>query len=750
MQLNMPRGHQDYDGDDGVGNSLSDKSQQLGNIYGSQVDQHRDRSGRREAVGTKRQRKSWKDAGARETSTQGRYSHSWNEHRLNSDGTVFKTGRWSPEEDELLRKAFDDYCHSKGLVGEEKRRLTTETVKGTELHDCWLEISSVFKHRTVRSVMRRAIRLMHPGNHKGAWTDEEKAELVMLVQKHGKAWKKIGSIMNRMPHGVAGTYERLTAGGVPAAKVVTNVANNNNNDLVGLGLSTNTFSQNLEPPVLPGVNRNTIIQTPLQSGVWSHSEEAALINAVRKYGKPVTVDGSTTGFTDIPWNAVSAAVGTRSASQCVSKWSSSSARLLGITWTPESDRALIDAILKDGGENMSEVYWQHLIPGRTAVDCKSRFETLCRKFCGPSAAQSLGAPTTTGMKHTFIELVDILDEKIPRIQEVQINPNLVGLQGLSFPSAPGVSSGILDSNLNMQGLGGLNLGFLNPNQPPGLGNMNIPNMSALSQQPGAPGSQNNSFVNALMAAAAVAAINASLRNTAGQQNPNVPGVAGVTGLPGLQNPSGLPNMPNMPSMPQLHPGLVNNPSLQSGENYENSQQNLLNRNDHNAPQLHMPSGLNLAHLQGLVPPSLQMPEGVPPLGMNVPLNLANIGLGGLGSLNAGGGAAAGVGSGMRPGMLPIGLMGGDGSNSMGNAAGNNPQGSMGSQNQLQVNPAMYASMAGMPHGLSSAMVSNMASNLSGGMADASGAMKPAQTGIPRENERNSGRMHPHGGENSSE
>jgi molybdopterin/thiamine biosynthesis adenylyltransferase len=77
-------------------------------------------------------------------------------------------------------------CAMHSLEGDARLRPLVETAKGSPEQDVWRYCAEGFKHRTLRSVMRRAIRLLHPSNHKGEFSEEERALVVQLVGLAGK------------------------------------------------------------------------------------------------------------------------------------------------------------------------------------------------------------------------------------------------------------------------------------------------------------------------------------------------------------------------------------------------------------------------------------------------------------------------------------------------------------------------------------------------------------------------------------
>lgn len=254
--------------------------------------------------------------------------HTWNEHRTNSSG--FKAGRWNAVEDHALLERFDDYCAMHSLEGDARLRPLVETAKGSPEQDVWRYCAEGFKHRTLRSVMRRAIRLLHPSNHKGEFSEEERALVVQLVAKHGPAWKTIGRIMGRFPPTLAVLWTRIGGGDATV------------------------------------------------TGLWSASEEALLLELVVRHGERNPATG---GYTNVPWTVVARELGTRTPGQVLAKWNSGFAeRRLGQSWTAADDLALATAVLADGGEARDEVYWHELLPGRLAADCRRRFDQLAKRL----------------------------------------------------------------------------------------------------------------------------------------------------------------------------------------------------------------------------------------------------------------------------------------------------------------------------------------------------------------------------------
>jgi Myb-like DNA-binding domain len=64
------------------------------------------------------------------------------------------------------------------------------------LNGAWRKISTHFPNRTIQSIYRHSLRMLHPFK-RGAWTEEEALRLVQLVASKGKKWTIIQDLLNR-------------------------------------------------------------------------------------------------------------------------------------------------------------------------------------------------------------------------------------------------------------------------------------------------------------------------------------------------------------------------------------------------------------------------------------------------------------------------------------------------------------------------------------------------------------------------
>ncbi|CAJ1966858.1 unnamed protein product [Cylindrotheca closterium] len=116
-----------------------------------------------------------------------------------------KTGKFSKEESETVRKAVEEFCTLKEIS---VARLCSECDHKAELKGAWMEIAKQLPHRSVQSVYRHGLRQLHPFK-RGAWTDEECELLVNLVQRTGKKWASIQQKLNRSADSCRDKYREM-------------------------------------------------------------------------------------------------------------------------------------------------------------------------------------------------------------------------------------------------------------------------------------------------------------------------------------------------------------------------------------------------------------------------------------------------------------------------------------------------------------------------------------------------------------
>ncbi|KAL2707510.1 Myb-like DNA-binding protein BAS1 [Kluyveromyces marxianus] len=90
---------------------------------------------------------------------------------------VLRKGKWTPEEDELLLKSYEEH--------------------GPQ----WLKISYVLKHRTEDQCAKRYIEVLDPStkDRLRPWDEEEDVLLIAKVKKYGTKWRQISTEMDARP-----------------------------------------------------------------------------------------------------------------------------------------------------------------------------------------------------------------------------------------------------------------------------------------------------------------------------------------------------------------------------------------------------------------------------------------------------------------------------------------------------------------------------------------------------------------------
>jgi Myb-like DNA-binding domain len=73
-----------------------------------------------------------------------------------------------------------------------------------------VQIGSVLPVRRLSAIRSRLLRLTHPGNYKGEWTEREKDQLLALHEDMGNAWTKISKQLDRLPTACRDKVRELT------------------------------------------------------------------------------------------------------------------------------------------------------------------------------------------------------------------------------------------------------------------------------------------------------------------------------------------------------------------------------------------------------------------------------------------------------------------------------------------------------------------------------------------------------------
>lgn len=270
---------------------------------------------------------------------------------FNEKGKVFKKGRWSKGEDELLLKAVKEFCkmnkldldYIKNSLSRESRQ--TSRAQFRDMRGIWIHVAGHFPQRSVYSVKGRGERLLHPGNYQGAMSAEENEKLFRLVERFGRSWVKIAHHMQR----TGNTLSFCNTGRF----------------VVNLRVATHCRDT---------YERLKNLKSAQKRGRWTKEEEELLVELVKKHhtkepGKPdeeLPVKG-------IHWAIIARSLD-RPRNHCITKWlSNMHPRLSGVRkkWGTAQSLMLIAKLEELGVKKEAYVRWGDLMP-----DCASVFLRL--------------------------------------------------------------------------------------------------------------------------------------------------------------------------------------------------------------------------------------------------------------------------------------------------------------------------------------------------------------------------------------
>lgn len=207
-------------------------------------------------------------------------------------GLYYKTGKFSPAEDAILKSTIENYRRQHNLNDEEISSLIFTKKKTQASAEFWPYIARSIVDRPLQSVYAHVKRLMETNPTVGkSFTREEDARLVDAVKQYGTKWSDISKIIGRPPGACRDRY------------------------------------------------RNHLVDGEKKEGTWSIEEEEKLKriieefkeSAAKKHGASASKRTQTPGAgdDDIYWAAVAKKFGgTRSRAQIIAKWHDNMARKL--------------------------------------------------------------------------------------------------------------------------------------------------------------------------------------------------------------------------------------------------------------------------------------------------------------------------------------------------------------------------------------------------------------------------------------
>ncbi|KAJ2771397.1 RNA polymerase I enhancer binding protein [Coemansia nantahalensis] len=122
--------------------------------------------------------------------------------RLQSEGVVFRKGKFTAEENAVIDDAVAAFVEMHELTAAEiYERLFQhgEHAAAKQVRRAfWPVLAEALPERQVQAIYHHVRRKFHPHNYQGAWTPAEDGELRRLVAAHGPAWEAISRQLGRM------------------------------------------------------------------------------------------------------------------------------------------------------------------------------------------------------------------------------------------------------------------------------------------------------------------------------------------------------------------------------------------------------------------------------------------------------------------------------------------------------------------------------------------------------------------------
>ncbi|RXW25268.1 hypothetical protein EST38_g638 [Candolleomyces aberdarensis] len=197
---------------------------------------------------------------------------------VETEGLVYKKGKFSAIEEKQLKDAIDKYKQGKDLDDGQLHELIFPGNEKNKDNDFWTEITRAVPQRPIIAVYHHVRRTHHPDKLKGSWKADEDARLKQAVADLGQQWEKVSLRVGRMSSDCRDRY------------------------------------------------RNHIVGSEVRvSGAWSKEEEEELTRIVTD----MTIKQGRDIDNDVFWSRVSQLMGgRRGRQQCRIKWTDSLSKLV--------------------------------------------------------------------------------------------------------------------------------------------------------------------------------------------------------------------------------------------------------------------------------------------------------------------------------------------------------------------------------------------------------------------------------------
>ncbi|KAL0916692.1 hypothetical protein M5K25_014221 [Dendrobium thyrsiflorum] len=275
--------------------------------------------------------------------------------------------RFTPEEDELIRKATMDYIEDNQL-GEQGLHMILHCGRyRREVKGCWKVIGifycggfiEIFRGaalpwRPTTNVILRA-HIIFERSEVRKWEPEELELIKRYHAEHGPKWKKLAEMLGKSRLHVKDTWRRIR---------------------------------------LPNLKR----------GAWSQDEYQSLFDLVNMDLRMKSFEDKKNNHwilkDNISWEAISNKMSTRGAQLCCMKWYSTlaSSMIKEGNWSDLDDYKLIEALQEADACCIEDVDWDSLLEQRSGKTCQKRWYEMIRHLDKFWAM-------------TFVEQVDLLSER---------------------------------------------------------------------------------------------------------------------------------------------------------------------------------------------------------------------------------------------------------------------------------------------------------------------------------------------------
>ncbi|KAG0043033.1 RNA polymerase I enhancer binding protein [Gryganskiella cystojenkinii] len=123
---------------------------------------------------------------------------------LKDKGIAYKTGTFSTNEDDVIRKTIREYVIRNKMPEDAIQRWFNNGATGrgrlekNDLKALWIEIAVRLQTRPLLNIYLHVRRMFHPQNNVGAWSKDDDTKLVQLFTEHKGQWTTIGQELGRM------------------------------------------------------------------------------------------------------------------------------------------------------------------------------------------------------------------------------------------------------------------------------------------------------------------------------------------------------------------------------------------------------------------------------------------------------------------------------------------------------------------------------------------------------------------------